>query len=263
MLQIPVKLNLEAGEAVEALKKFEKGAEDAIKEIVDLNGKKINVDFKFSVSGDPVVKELNEQEVAIKKVEKAYDKLTGGQERSIGRTRKQIKQFKEERDKLDVTSRAYREKAAQVKKYEDRLRKLSFVQKGSITDLKAQRQGLIEARDAASIGSVKFQDLSKQISELDKELGRATPKANTFVKALAISLSTVLRLIVKLKIGLPPTILLVKPPNIDFKIEGTPGRQNTFSTLNPGAPLVGFKIKFAFSGIQTIFCLPSLNSPGL
>ena len=185
MLQIPVKLNLEAGEAVEALKKFEKGAEDAIKEIVDLNGKKINVDFKFSVSGDPVVKELNEQEVAIKKVEKAYDKLTGGQERSIGRTRKQIKQFKEERDKLDVTSRAYREKAAQVKKYEDRLRKLSFVQKGSITDLKAQRQGLIEARDAASIGSVKFQDLSKQISELDKELGRATPKANTFVKALA------------------------------------------------------------------------------
>ena len=61
MLQIPVKLNLEAGEAVEALKKFEKGAEDAIKEIVDLNGKKINVDFKFSVSGDPVVKELNEQ----------------------------------------------------------------------------------------------------------------------------------------------------------------------------------------------------------
>ena len=41
------------------------------------------------------------------------------------------------------------------------------------------------------------------------------------------------------------------------------GRQNTFSTLNPGAPLVGFKIKLAFSGIQTIFCLPSLNSPGL
>ena len=41
------------------------------------------------------------------------------------------------------------------------------------------------------------------------------------------------------------------------------GRQNTFLTLNPGAPLVGFKINSAFSGIQTIFCLPSLNSPGL
>ena len=32
--------------------------------------------------------------------------------------------------------------------------------------------------------------------------------------------------------------------------------------LNPGAPLVGFKINFAFSGIHAIFCLPSLNSPG-
>ena len=85
----------------------------------------------------------------------------------------------------------------------------------------------------------------------------------TLVNESAISLSTVLRLIVKLKIGSPPTILLVKPPSIDFKIDGTPGKQNTFSTLKPGAPLVGFKIKLAFSGIQTIFCLPSLNSPGL
>ena len=56
---------------------------------------------------------------------------------------------------------------------------------------------------------------------------------------------------VKLKIGLPPTTLLVKPPNIDFKIEGTPGKQNTLSTLNPGAPLVGFNINLAFSGILT------------
>jgi len=48
-----------------------------------------------------------------------------------------------------------------------------------------------------------------------------------------------------------------------FNIDGTPGKQNTFLTLKPGAPLVGFKIKFAFSGIHTIFCLPLLNSPGL
>ena len=33
--------------------------------------------------------------------------------------------------------------------------------------------------------------------------------------------------------------------------------------IKPGAPLVGFNINFAFSGIQIIFCLPSLNSPGL
>ena len=57
---------------------------------------------------------------------------------------------------------------------------------------------------------------------------------------------------------LPPKLIV----DIDFKIDGTPGKENTFSTLNPGAPLVGFKINFAFSGIHAIFCLPSLNSPG-
>ena len=55
----------------------------------------------------------------------------------------------------------------------------------------------------------------------------------------------------------------VQTVDADFKIDGTPGKQKTLSTLNPGAPLVGFKIKFAFSGIQHIFCRPSLNSPGL
>ena len=75
----------------------------------------------------------------------------------------------------------------------------------------------------------------------------------TFSKGTEISLSTVLKLIVSLMIFLPPAILLFKPPNIDFNIEGTPGKQKTFSILNPGAPLVGFKIKFAFSGIHIIF----------
>ena len=49
-------------------------------------------------------------------------------------------------------------------------------------------------------------------------------------------------------------------PNIDCKMEGTPGKQNTFSIIKPGAPLVGFNINFALTGIQAIFFLPSLNS---
>ena len=63
---------------------------------------------------------------------------------------------------------------------------------------------------------------------------RVTSYLNVFViilnffKELAISLSTVLKLIVRLLIGSPPTILLVKPPNIDFKIEGTPGNDIHF-----------------------------------
>ena len=56
---------------------------------------------------------------------------------------------------------------------------------------------------------------------------------------LAISLSTVLTLTVLLKIFLPPIILFFKPSTIDFNIEGTPGKQKTFSTIKPGAPLEG------------------------
>ena len=58
-----------------------------------------------------------------------------------------------------------------------------------------------------------------------------------------------------------PEVFFDKETRFDFLIEKN--KQKTFSTLKPGAPLVGFKIKFAFSGIHTIFCLPSLNSPGL
>ena len=42
-----------------------------------------------------------------------------------------------------------------------------------------------------------------------------------------------------LKIVLPPEISFLRPPNIDCKIVGTPGKQKTFSTINPGAPLEG------------------------
>ena len=54
-----------------------------------------------------------------------------------------------------------------------------------------------------------------------------------------ISLSTVFILIVLLKIFFPPKILFCKSPSIDLSMDGTPGRQNTFSTMKPGAPLVG------------------------
>ena len=40
MLSIPVKLDLDAGAAEAALKSFEKGAKDALSEIVELGGKR-------------------------------------------------------------------------------------------------------------------------------------------------------------------------------------------------------------------------------
>ena len=56
---------------------------------------------------------------------------------------------------------------------------------------------------------------------------------------------------------------LIMKCRLEDKIEGTPGKQNTLFILKPGAPLVGFKINSAPLGIHTIFCRPSLNSPGL
>ena len=74
-----------------------------------------------------------------------------------------------------------------------------------------------------------------------------------------VILSTVLILIALLKIFLPPEILSLMPPSIDFRIEGTPGKQKTFSTINPGAALEGLKINLALFGILAIFFLPLLK----
>ena len=45
--------------------------------------------------------------------------------------------------------------------------------------------------------------------------------------------------IVLLKIFLPPITLFFNPSTIDFKIDGTPGKQKILLTIKPGAPLEG------------------------
>ena len=61
-------------------------------------------------------------------------------------------------------------------------------------------------------------------------VGTAQRNFDGLVKDLEISLSYVLKFIVLLMIGSPPIKTLFIPPIIDFKIDGTPGRQKTFST---------------------------------
>jgi tape measure domain-containing protein len=185
MLTIPVKLDLDAGAAEAALKNFERGAKDALQEIVELNGKKVNIDFKFSTSGDPVVKELNDQQAALKRVTDGYNKLTGGQAKSIGRTKKIIQQFKAQRDAAAVNSKEFKIAAAAVEKFEAELRGLQGVQKGSIADLKAQRQNLISLRDSVKVNSPEFRDLTRQITRLDKQLKKTKTGINSFVTAFA------------------------------------------------------------------------------
>jgi|TARA_B100000085_G_scaffold121862_1_gene110989 tape measure domain-containing protein len=185
MLTIPVKLDLDAGAAEAALKNFERGAKDALQEIVELNGKKVNIDFKFSTSGDPVVKELNDQQAALKRVTDGYNKLTGGQAKSIGRTKKVIQQFKAQRDAAAANSREYREAAEVIKRFESQLRSLQGIQTGSISDIKRQRSELVALRDAASLNSPEFKKLTAEIQKFDKQLAASKPKANSFVTAFA------------------------------------------------------------------------------
>ena len=192
MLSIPVKLDLDAGAAEAALKNFEKGAKDALAEIVELNGKKVNIDFKFSTSGEPVVKELDEQQAALKGVTDAYNRLTGGQENSIGRTKKIISQFKKKRDSLAVNSKEFKIASATVRKFEDRLRALQGIQKGSIADLKIKRAKLIELRDAVKLNSPEYKRLTAEIDKFDaslkgnsKEVDKSTKKTLGFVSVFA------------------------------------------------------------------------------
>ena len=167
MLSIPVKLDLDAGAAEAALKNFEKGAKDALAEIVELNGKKVNIDFKFSTSGEPVVKELNDQQAALKRTTDAYNhRLSGGQENSIGRMKKVIAQFKKQRDSLAVNSKEFKIASANVRKFEDRLRALQGIQKGSIADLKVKRAKLIELRDAVKLNSPEYARLTAEIDKI-------------------------------------------------------------------------------------------------
>ena len=46
---------------------------------------------------------------------------------------------------------------------------------------------------------------------------------------------------------------------IEFNIEGTPGNDNTFLVIKPGAALDGLYINLEPLGIFAIFFLPSLN----
>ena len=192
MLSIPVKLDLDAGAAEAALKNFEKGAKDALAEIVELNGKKVNIDFKFSTSGEPVVKELNEQQAALKRTTDAYNRLSGGQENSIGRTKKIISQFKKQRDSLAVNSKEFKIASANVRKFEDRLRALQGVQKGSIADLKVKRAKLVELRNAVKLNSPEYARLTAEIDKFDAalkgnnaELDKSKKKTLGFVSVFA------------------------------------------------------------------------------
>lgn len=192
MLTIPVKLDLDAGAAEAALKNFERGAKDALAEIVELNGKKVNIDFKFSTSGEPVVKELNDQQAALKRTTDAYNRLSGGQQNSIGRTKKIIAQFKKQRDSLAVNSKEFKIASAAIRKFEDRLRGLQGIQKGSIADLKIKKAKLVELRNAVKLNSPEYARLTAEIDKFDAtlkgsnaQLDKSTKKSLGFVSVFA------------------------------------------------------------------------------
>lgn len=192
MLSIPIKLDVSAEKAEQAIRKFYAGVENALDGIVDLNGTVINFDVNFRKTGDDVVKALSDVDAANKKVAKSAKKLDQGQENSLKRSKFRIKELKRERDELAIGSKAFRRKSAEIKRLESRLLSLQGVQRGSITALKAKRAELIQVKNNLKINSAEYKRLTAEIEKFDAtlkgnnaQLDKTTKKTGTFFGVFA------------------------------------------------------------------------------
>ena len=170
MLSIPIKLDVSAEKAEQALRRFYAGVENALDGIVDLNGTVINFDVNFRKTGDDVVKALSDTDAAQKKAEKSARKLDQGQENSIKRIKHRVTELKKERDALAINSKMFKLKSAEIKKHEARLLSLQGVQRGSIAALKAKRAELIQVRNNLKLNSTEYNRLTAEIDKFDETL---------------------------------------------------------------------------------------------
>ena len=184
MLTVPVKFDVNAGELQAALKQLQDGSQKALQEILDFNGKKINIEYNFTSNGSLIAKELTEQEVAIRKANKAYLQSVGGQQNSVARTKKQIQVFKKLRDELNQNNPKWKQYSAAVKIAEDKLRKLQGATAGSLDAIRNQRSELVKMRNAVAMNSPEFKKLTLQIKKLDDRFSQTTPKAKSFFSVL-------------------------------------------------------------------------------
>jgi len=198
MLSIPIKLDVSAEKAEQALRRFYAGVENALDGIVDLNGTVINFDVNFRKTGDDVVKALSDTDAAQKKAEKSARKLDQGQENSIKRIKHRVTELKKERDALAINSKIFKLKSAEIKKHEARLLSLQGVQRGSIAALKAKRAELIQVRNNLKLNSTEYNRLTAEIekfdatlkgnnSELDKSKKKTLGFVNVFAKIAIVS----------------------------------------------------------------------------
>ena len=170
MLSIPIKLDVSAEKAEQALRRFYAGVENALDGIVDLNGTVINFDVNFRKTGDDVVKALSDVEAGNKKVAASAKKLDKGEENSIKRIKHRVTELKKERDALAINSKMFKLKSAEIKKHEAKLLSLQGVQRGSITVLKAKRAELIQVRNNLKLNSAEYNRLTAEIEEFDATL---------------------------------------------------------------------------------------------
>ena len=184
MLTVPVKFDVNAGELQAALKQLQDGSQKALQEILDFNGKRINIEYSFTSNGSVIAKELSEQEIAIRKANKAYLQSVGGQKNSVARTKKQIQAFKKLRDEINQNNPKWKQYSDAVKIAEDKLRKLQGATAGSLDAIKNQRSELVKMRNAVAMNSPEFKKLELEIKKLDDRFSQTTPKAKNFFSVL-------------------------------------------------------------------------------
>lgn len=185
MLSIPVTIDAKVADIDRAFKELEKGAEDALRSLVSLDGKKINIEVAFASNGEKVYRQLSDNEVALKKVIKQTERQIQVQRGSKTSMEQNIALLKKQRDALSTANPAYQRYVSAVKEAQKGLNAFNGVQQGSITQLRQYKAELQAQQAVLTIGSAKYNQLQQQIQGINNKLTNTKPKAQTFIRVLS------------------------------------------------------------------------------
>lgn len=187
MLTIPLRLDVDLGKAQDKLEAFADGAKDALNEIMAFDQNKAVIEYEFKTNGERVRRTFIGLAAANKKLSEQRKKELGGVKGSIGYLKKQIDQYKKQREEVSVNSQRFRELSLALSRAGKELRTLQGVQEGSTAQLKVQRAELVQLRNNVKRSSTQYQALTDQINKLDVQLGKTNPKVEKQFKLFSLA----------------------------------------------------------------------------
>jgi tape measure domain-containing protein len=186
MLSIPVVIGVQTGDIKNALDDLERGVNDALSKLIRKDNK-ITVEYFFDSNGNEVRRELDAVAAANRRVENERRRSIGGEKGSIGRAKAYIKQLERQRQEIKANTKEFYQLGASLFKAKADLRSLQGVQEGSTAALREQRADLIKLRDGVKRSSDQYRILTQRIAELDRQLGKSTPKVEKQFKLFSLA----------------------------------------------------------------------------